>query len=236
MVCLIWQTSEESIFRFRSVAVCPPGYRVWFSGVDALSLWRQSHLGAEMEGRAENLTCDCWLGYRPTKNVEVKSFFVLWLSLLLWKTTTLYYKILAHSAEESRSDVLFQTFLYFFFKKINFWFINSNLTRNKFLVHGCWITSYNSTKVHLWMEGFIQNMDLEQWALFDFLGQMLSSRPRGNLDRDFLVGRGLESKRRRQAGVWANSRLVTNRVSGKQKRGRVLCFFFFFFFFPIYFY
>ena len=74
-------------------------------------------------------------------------------------------------------------------------------------------------------------MDLEQWALFDFLGQMLSSRPRGNLDRDFLVGRGLESKRR-QAGVWANSRLVTNRVSGKQKRGRVLCFFFFFFFFP----
>ena len=58
------------------------------------------------------------------------------------------------------------------------------------------------------MEGFVQNMDLEQWALFDFLGQMLSSRPRGNLDRDFLVGRGLESKRRRQAGVFLLYRIA----------------------------
>ena len=133
------------------------------------------------------------------ENVKVKPFFVPRFSLLLWKMTTSYYKILAHSAEESGSDILFQAFLYL--KKItNFWFINSSLTRNKFLAYGCWITSYNSTKVHLWAEGFVHNMDSEQWALFDFLGQMLSSHPRGNLDRDFLVGRGLESKRR-QAGV-----------------------------------
>ena len=76
------------------------------------------------------------------------------------------------------------------------------------------------------MDGrFHSNHGFRTVALFDFLGQMLSSHPRGNLDRDFLVGRRLESKRR-QAGVCANSRLVTSRISGKQKTGHVLSLFF----------
>lgn len=49
---------------------------------------------------------------------------------------------------------------------------------------------------------------------------MLNNDLKSNLDRKF-VGRGLEWKRRRQPGAWADSRLVTNGIKGKQNRESV---------------
>ena len=40
---------------------------------------------------------------------------------------------------------------------------------------------YKNTSVRLWVEGFLQKLDSEQLALFDFLGQVLSSSPRVTL-------------------------------------------------------
>lgn len=60
---------------------------------------------------------------------------------------------------------------------------------------------YKNTSVRLWVEGFLQKLDSEQLALFDFLGQVLTSSPSSNLARNLCVGRRLEWKRRRQAGV-----------------------------------
>ena len=54
MICLTWQTSEESIFSFKSVGICPLVHNVILS--IALSLETQCHLRALMEVGQEQRT------------------------------------------------------------------------------------------------------------------------------------------------------------------------------------